>query len=120
MPVTTQLIYNLKNLRKISLIKKLNRVEHKLSKEAKVLAITLKQLGSVLGLLESVPQHFLQGKEGKTENDVDTDYIDDLIQQRNIARDKKDFARADEIRKQLTELDIGLEDTEDGTDWRRN
>ena len=51
---------------------------------------------------------------------MDAEYINDLIRQRNIARDEKDFARADEIRKQLAELDISLEDTEDGTDWRRN
>ena len=38
----------------------------------------------------------------------------------NIARDKKDFARADEIRRELTELNVTLEDTEGGTGWRRN
>jgi len=100
--------------------KKLNRNEDKSIAEAKGLALTLKRIGSVLGLLESVPQHFLQGKENESRGSADADHINNLIRQRNIARDEKNFARADEIRKQLTELDISLEDTEDGTDWRRN
>ena len=36
----------------------------------------------------------------------------------NIARDKNDFARDDEIRRELTELNVTLEDTEGGTGWR--
>ncbi len=100
--------------------KKLNRNEDKSIAEVKRLALTLKRIGSILGLLESVPQHFLQGKENESRGSAGTDHINDLIRQRNIARDEKNFARADEIRKQLTELDISLEDTEDGTDWRRN
>ena len=100
--------------------KKINRNEDKSITEVKKLALTLKRIGSVLGLLESAPQYFLQGKENEGRGSVDTDHINELIRQRNIARDEKNFTRADEIRKQLTELDISLEDTEDGTDWRRN
>jgi cysteinyl-tRNA synthetase len=100
--------------------KKLNRNEDKSTVEVKRLALTLKRIGSILGLLESAPQHFLQGKKNESRGSAGTDHINDLIRQRNIARDEKNFARADEIRKQLTELDISLEDTEDGTDWRRN
>ena len=100
--------------------KKINRNEDKSITEVKRLSLTLKRIGSILGLLESVPQHFLQGKEDESRDSVDTEYINDLIRQRNIARDEKDFARADEIRKQLAGLDVSLEDTGDGTDWRRN
>ena len=100
--------------------KKINRIDDKSIDEARRLAFTLKKLGSVLGLLEINPQNFLQGKSDKNKDDDDIERINNLIKERNIARDKKDFARADEIRRELTELNVTLEDTEDGTGWRRN
>ena len=100
--------------------KKINRIDDKSIDEARRLAFTLKKLGSVLGLLETNPQNFLQGKSDKNKDDDDIERINNLIKERNIARDKKDFARADEIRRELTELNVTLEDTEDGTGWRRN
>lgn len=45
--------------------------------------------------------------------------IDNLIQERQNARKNKDFARADEIRKQLLEQGIVLEDTREGVKWKR-
>ena len=100
--------------------KKINRIDDKSIDEARRLAFTLKKLGSVLGLLEINPQNFLQGKSDKNKDDDDIERINNLIKERNIARDKKDFARADEIRRELAELNVTLEDTEDGTGWRRN
>lgn len=45
--------------------------------------------------------------------------IQALIDERQAARSAKNFARADEIRQQLTDLGIILEDTKDGLRWRR-
>lgn len=45
--------------------------------------------------------------------------IERLIEERNIARKNKDFARADEIRDMLKEKNIMLEDTPQGVRWRR-
>ena len=45
--------------------------------------------------------------------------VEVLIQERNEARKKKDFKRSDEIRKELEARGIILEDTKDGTTWRR-
>ena len=42
-----------------------------------------------------------------------------LIAEREKARAEKNWARADEIRKQLAEAGIILEDRSDGTIWRR-
>jgi cysteinyl-tRNA synthetase len=41
-----------------------------------------------------------------------------LIEQRNAARKKKDFAAADALRKQLEEAGVILEDTPGQTVWR--
>ncbi|MBI4850387.1 MAG: cysteine--tRNA ligase [Acidobacteria bacterium] len=49
---------------------------------------------------------------------LDTE-IQNLIEERLIARKNKNFARSDEIRKYLAEQGIILQDTKDGTDWRR-
>jgi cysteinyl-tRNA synthetase len=49
---------------------------------------------------------------------VDNDVIEKIFE-REEARKNKDFNKADEIRKELTERGIILEDTKDGTVWRR-
>ena len=45
--------------------------------------------------------------------------VDALVSERTQAKKSKNFARADEIRKQLTEAGIILEDTKDGVRWKR-
>jgi cysteinyl-tRNA synthetase len=50
---------------------------------------------------------------------LDTD-IQKLIDDRQEARHRRDFARGDEIRQQLAALGIVLEDTKDGVRWKRS
>jgi cysteinyl-tRNA synthetase len=45
--------------------------------------------------------------------------IEQLIQERVEARKRRDFARADQIRDQLAEQGVMLEDTKEGTRWVR-
>ena len=45
--------------------------------------------------------------------------IEALISDRNEAKRARDFARADAIRKQLTDAGVLLEDTKDGVRWKR-
>jgi cysteinyl-tRNA synthetase len=45
--------------------------------------------------------------------------VEKLIAQRQEARDRRDFARSDEIRKQLLAMGIQLDDTKEGTRWKR-
>ena len=54
----------------------------------------------------------------KEEDILDAD-IEEMIAQRQAARKAKDFARADEIRNQLLEKGIILEDTREGVKWKR-
>ena len=46
--------------------------------------------------------------------------IEALIEQRNTARKRKDFQAADQIRKQLLDQGIVLEDTPAGTRWKKS
>ena len=68
----------------------------------------LERMDAVLGLL---PQ-----EAGAELLDAD---IEQLIVERTEARASKNWARADEIRDLLTELNIVLEDTPQGIRWRR-
>ncbi|MED1461710.1 cysteine--tRNA ligase, partial [Bacillus safensis] len=45
--------------------------------------------------------------------------IEDLIEKRNEARRNRDFALSDQIRDQLKSMNIILEDTAQGTRWKR-
>ncbi len=83
--------------------------------EAARLAGVLKRLGAVLGVLERAPSDFLQGGTG----DLTPERIEALIEARAEAKKARDFAEADRIRDELLEQGIVLEDSREGTTWRR-
>ncbi|EJU22990.1 cysteine--tRNA ligase [Peptoanaerobacter stomatis] len=55
----------------------------------------------------------------KADEDVDVAKIEELIEQRNIAKKSKDFAKADEIRDELKQMGIEIKDTRQGVQWSR-
>jgi cysteinyl-tRNA synthetase len=59
------------------------------------------------------------GTSASGEAAISEDRIEALIAERLAARQSKNFARSDEIRKQLLDGGIVLEDTKDGTRWKR-
>lgn len=79
-----------------------------------VLAATLKHLAAILGLLQSDPTAFLQA--GFSE--LDKESIETLIAERIQARSEKNWQRADEIRAELLQKGIEIEDGPQGTTWR--
>ncbi len=56
---------------------------------------------------------------GRPQREMLDEEIQKLIDERQEARHRRDFARADEIRNQLAERGIVLEDTKDGVRWKR-
>ena len=56
---------------------------------------------------------------GRPQREMLDEEIQKLIDERQEARHRRDFARADEIRNQLAERGIILEDTKDGVRWKR-
>ncbi|HAV38932.1 MAG TPA: cysteine--tRNA ligase, partial [Sutterellaceae bacterium] len=80
------------------------------------LARQLKKLGGVLGILQLDPEAFVKGAV----DSVDEAAVEALIAERKAAKAAKNWARADEIRKELLEKNIVLEDAPGGvTTWRR-
>ena len=56
---------------------------------------------------------------GRPQREMLNEEIQKLIDERQEARHRRDFARADEIRNQLAERGIVLEDTKEGVRWKR-
>ncbi len=98
------------------LANQVNKLRDENNEAAAHKAGVLKHLANVLGLLEDDPEVYLQGGAG---DDDDAEKIEALIQQRINARTNKDWAEADRIRNELTEMGIELEDKDGKTLWRR-
>ncbi len=82
-------------------------------------ASLLKNLGSILGLLQQNPQDYLQSQIVTSSSDsLIPDEIERLIQHRINARKEGRYSDADMIRKTLLERGIILEDSPQGTTWR--
>lgn len=97
--------------------REVNRLKAESARDADGLAMDLRRLAKVLGLLEQDPEQFLQNDAQA--DDGETAYIEALIKQRNDARQNKQWQLADEARAKLTALGIVLEDSAQGTIWRR-
>jgi len=100
-------------------------------------AAQLKKLAGVLGLLQRDAQEFFQGKnyvlhletgsyklageEGATNSaaGMSPQEINEMIKARSAAKQAKNYAESDRIRKELLAAGIVLEDSAAGTTWRR-
>jgi len=98
------------------LVREINRVRAEDEAAAAALGALLRQLGDLIGILQSDAESYLRG--GASANDGDAE-IDALVAQRNEAKANKDWGTADEIRNKLQEMGIVLEDGPSGTTWRR-
>jgi len=82
--------------------------------QAGALSELLKKLGSHIGIMGYDADDYL-----KMGIELSDEKIDEKIRQRESARTSKDFAMSDQIRDELLALDIILEDSTNGTTWRR-
>ena len=83
--------------------------------EQSMYSSTMKELGQVLGLLHENSDAFLQYGASLSDDEVEAQ-----IQQRNEARKANDFQKADQIRDDLAEQGILLDDSTEGTTWKKS
>lgn len=96
----------------------LNRAKKDDPSQVPMLACTLKTLSGVLNIASLEPEAFLQAVIGG-DGGLSDDEIVSKIKARADAKSTKDFALADAIRDELKAQGIELEDSRDGTTWRR-
>ncbi|HCL78113.1 cysteine--tRNA ligase [Stutzerimonas nitrititolerans] len=91
------------------------------TEERRELKAALRASGMLLGLLQQAPDRAIAGlmQTGDATEQVNADWVQELIAQRNLARQRREFARADELREQLLRKGVVLEDGAGGTRWRR-
>ena len=83
--------------------------------EQSMYSSTMKELGQVLGLLHENSDAFLQYGASLSDDEIEAQ-----IQQRNEARKANDFQTADQIRDDLAEQGILLDDSTEGTTWKKS
>ena len=99
----------------------INNLSNQLSKaenEEDQIKIKSKLIASanLLGILQQNPSDWLG--YGKTQKLDNKELVEELIQKRNDARKNKDFNLADQIRSELNDMNIEIEDTPNGTIWK--
>ena len=80
----------------------------------------LLKMGEVLGILFQSPKDYYnqQTSKGLDEQSLNPEEIENLLKERTQARKDKNWARADEIRDQLLEMRVVIEDRPEGTIWK--
>ncbi len=100
--------------------KELNRaVKEQQAEQAAIYYATLRHLTNILGLVQHNVEEFLKSDIGQEALALSEEQIEYLIQQRQDAKKAKEFAKAEEIRQSLLDQGVDLEDTRQGTIWRR-
>ncbi len=99
--------------------KEINRQRDAAPEQAALLVSQLRQLGSLLGLVQDDPEAFLQGKNQISQDGLSDIDVNEIIKQREQARIDKNWAESDRLRDDLKAQGIILEDSGGSTSWRR-
>jgi cysteinyl-tRNA synthetase len=94
-------------------LNKAKSIEEKISLKSALLAA-----GDVLGILQQPVDSWFRWTPAAG-SALSDEEIDDLVSRRLKARQERDFAEADRLRRELTDKGVLLEDGPGGTQWRR-
>jgi len=80
----------------------------------------LRRTGTVLGIMKDDPDRYFEADRNREarKRGLDVEEIEGLVAARRLARERKDWQRADEIRQLLREKKIELKDSPDRTIWK--
>tara|TARA_R110001592_G_scaffold356455_4_gene658381 strand:- start:5461 stop:6870 length:1410 start_codon:yes stop_codon:yes gene_type:complete len=102
------------------LVRDINTVAKTDKEKAHTLVAALKAMGAVFDILGADPEAFMQGASVLgSSNGLSADDIEALISERAEAKNNRDFGRADGIREELLSQGVVLEDSREGTTWRK-
>jgi cysteinyl-tRNA synthetase len=87
------------------------------SDEKPILKARLLAAANMLGILEQDPAQWLQ--QATSDDAISAVAIEALIKERHDAKLAKNYARADEVRAALLAQGVVLEDSREGTQWKR-
>ena len=78
------------------------------------------EAGKILGLFSRTPEEFEKElfEIKNLDRNLDVNKIEQLIADRNTARQSKNWAEADRCRDELTQMGVLIEDTPSGTEWK--
>ncbi len=96
-----------------ALAKQLNKAENSSKAELKARMLAVADL---LGILQQDQEAWFQAGG---EDEISPDQIEVLIARRQQAKRDKDYALADQVREELSAQGVVLEDSREGTSWRR-
>ena len=103
----------------ISELYRLAKEMHAASGEAKArVKAEFMGLAKLMGLLQQDPEHWFTRARGGS--DIGAEAIEALIEKRKQAKSDKDYAGADRVRRDLLDMGVVLEDSREGTTWRRS
>ena len=74
-------------------------------------------VAGLMGLLQQDPEQWFTHSRGGS--DISAEEIEVLIAKRNQAKADKDYAGADGVREEMKAMGVVLEDSREGTKWRR-
>jgi cysteinyl-tRNA synthetase len=105
----------------ISELYRLAKEMHGANGEAKAqLHSELMGLANLMGLLQQHPEHWFKQARGGDAGSISDAEIEAAIVKRQQAKADKDYAGADQVREELLAQGIVLEDSREGTTWRRS
>ncbi len=100
-----------------ALAKLLNKAKADDEKKCESLAAQMYAAGELMGLLGNDPDDWFAGH---VEGDMSSAEIEALIEKRNTSKKAGDYAAADAVRDQLVAAGITIQDSREGTTWRRS
>ena len=95
-----------------------NQLQNEQNDKKSDLVSQIHSSANLLGILKKDPDEWL-GYKNQT-NDFDVVIIEKLINERNTFRNEKNYQKSDQIRDELKSLGVEIEDTPDGTIWRKS
>lgn len=82
----------------------------------------IRRTGEILGMFLDSPQQYFDNKQTQVleKKSIDPDVVAEMVEKREVARKDKNWEMADQIRKELLEMGITLEDRAEGPVWKIN